>query len=73
MTITSKECKIFITKLFCDKCGTEMVYNNDKTFTNLFTKFGTVDNKFCEHKCPNCGHVENTDTIYPKVDYKEID
>ena len=36
MAITSKECKIFITKLFCDKCGTEMVYNNDKTFTNLF-------------------------------------
>ena len=64
--IKKVEVKTFVERLYCDKCGEEMKFHEMGLVAGLTYPIP------CIHQCPNCGHREATNVLYPKVYYKAI-
>lgn len=59
--IKSEDVKVERARLYCDKCGTEMVFDG---------MVYTTDPPKYPHTCPNCRHEDVADAIYPTIVYK---
>lgn len=60
--IKSKEVQVFETRLFCDKCGEEMV-STGLVYTTYPRRYPYI--------CPKCEHRVIMYHKYPLIEYKE--
>lgn len=51
-------------KAFCDKCNAQMACSGNPLL---------VQPPKYIHTCPNCGHTEEFDEVYPTLTFKEIE
>ena len=62
--IKGKEVKVYMDRLYCDKCGEEMEFTG-MVLTSYPPRY--------PHSCPKCGHRETLKDKYPKVRYEQYE
>lgn len=62
--VKSNEVKVYIDRLYCNECGTEME-QGDIVLCTYPPQY--------PHICPKCGFRITTDIKYPNVRYENID